>query len=131
MRDILSKIFNSVVVSDSDFFRDGLHLSLLSVLHLLDLSGDSLNLGLVLVFDDLLFEGDVFDSALSLDDFLASVDCGANNSSNSIVGGGGSIVAGACSNGVGVGGRDVCGSGHFIQDWSNGQSCFSVNKLAV
>jgi len=44
LRNVLSEIFNSVVVSDGDFLGDGLDLSLLSVLDLLDDLGNSLDM---------------------------------------------------------------------------------------
>ena len=79
LRDVLSEIFNGIVVGDSDLTRNSLDLSFLLVLNSLDLLGDSLHLGLVLVFKDLLLEWNVFDSALSLDHLFAGVDGGADN----------------------------------------------------
>lgn len=77
--NVLSEVFNSVVISDSDLLGDGLDLPLLTVFHLLDLLGDTLHLGLILVFHDLLLEGHVLDPALTLDHLLASVDSSANH----------------------------------------------------
>lgn len=83
LRNVLSKILNGIVVSDSDFLGDGFNLALLFVFHLFDFLWDTFDLGLILVFDDLLFEGHIFDTTLTLDDFLACVDCGSNNLSSS------------------------------------------------
>jgi hypothetical protein len=77
--NVLSEVFNSVVISDSDLLGDGLDLPLLTVLHLLDFLGDTLHFGLVLVLHDLLLEGDVLDPALTLDHLLASVDSSADH----------------------------------------------------
>ena len=73
LRDVLSEIFHSVVVCNSDLFRNSLDFSLLSVLDFLHLLGHSLHFGLVLVFDDLLLEGHVLDSALPFYHFFACV----------------------------------------------------------
>lgn len=77
--NVLSEIFNGIVIGDSDFLGNVLNLSFLSVLDLLDLLGNSLNFGLVLVLDDLLLEGHVFDSAFTLNDILSSINGGSNN----------------------------------------------------
>ena len=131
LRNVLSEIFNSVVVSYCDFFGDSLDFSLLSVFDLLDLLGNSFNFGLILVFDDLLLEGNVFDSALSFNHFFASINGGSNDlsigghGSGGWDGSGGSIVsssdgvffadsAGSTSivvGGSGSGGGDIVGSG--------------------
>lgn len=79
LRNVLSQILNSIVVGDSDFLRNGLNLSLLSVFNLLDLLGDSFNLGLILIFHDFLFKGNVFDSALALNNLFSSVDSSSND----------------------------------------------------
>ena len=79
MRNVLSEVLDSVVISHGHFLGDGLNLPLFLVLHLLHLLGHSLHLGLILVFNDLLLEGHVLDPALALDHFLAGVDSGANN----------------------------------------------------
>ena len=77
--DVLSEVLDGVVVGDGDFFGDGLDLAFLAVFHLFDLFGDTFDLGLVLVLHNLLLEGDVLDAALTLDDFLTSVDSGSDN----------------------------------------------------
>lgn len=69
----MSEIFHSVVVSNSDLFRNGLDFSLLSVLDFLHLLGHSLHFRLVLVLDDLLLEGHVLDSALPFYHFFACI----------------------------------------------------------
>ena len=75
----MSEVFDGVIVGDGPFYGDGLDLALLAVFHLFDLFGDTLDLGLVLVLHNLLLEGDVLDAALTLDDFLTSVDSGSDN----------------------------------------------------
>lgn len=80
LRDVLPQILDSVVVSHGDFFGDLLDLPLFPVFDLLGGPGDSLDLGLVKIFDHLLLEGHIFDPTLALDDFLAMVDLGADNS---------------------------------------------------
>ena len=79
LRNVLSKILNGIVVGNSDLTRDGLNFSFFLVFDSLDLLGNSLDFGLILVLNDLLLEWNVFDPAFSLDDFFASVDGGSNN----------------------------------------------------
>ena len=156
MRNVLTKILNGIVVSDSDFPGDRLDLSLFSVFGLFHFFGDSFDFSLVLVFDDFLFEGDVFDSAFSLDDFFASVDGGANDilsvlasaadcvlSSGVVVGlvgvGACSVVVGGGSGGVagdvagGGGGYSsadcVVGAGVVVDVLADGFTGLAVDKL--
>lgn len=44
LRDVLPQILNGIVISDSDFLRNGFNLPLLSVFDLLNLFGNSFNL---------------------------------------------------------------------------------------
>jgi len=78
LRDVLSKILDCIIVSDSDFPWDGLHLSFLSVFNLFHFFGDSLNLSLVLVVYNLLLKRHIFNSALSLDHICSSVHIGSH-----------------------------------------------------
>jgi hypothetical protein len=79
LRNVLTKIFNGIVVGNSDFPWDFFYSNLFSIFS--DFSGlrNSFNSGIFLVFDNFFFEGDIFDSAFSLDNFFTSVDYSVNN----------------------------------------------------
>eukprot|EP00178_Gracilaria_changii_P004745 TRINITY_DN1774_c0_g1_i1.p3 TRINITY_DN1774_c0_g1~~TRINITY_DN1774_c0_g1_i1.p3 ORF type:complete len:132 (-),score=11.04 TRINITY_DN1774_c0_g1_i1:222-617(-) len=79
LRNVLSQIFNSVVIGNCDLTRNSLDFSLFLVFNSFDLLGNTFNLSLVFVFNDLLFEGNILDSAFSLDDLFSSVDGGSDN----------------------------------------------------
>ena len=79
LRNILTKIFNGIVVSDSDLPWNFFYSNFLSIF--CDFSGlrNSFNSGIFLIFNNFFFEGDIFDSALSLYYFFTSVDYSVNN----------------------------------------------------
>ena len=77
--DVLSEIFNGVVVSFGNFSWDGLNSLFLSVFCNSSGSLDSFDSDFILIFDDFLFEGNVLDSAFSLNDLLSSAISGVND----------------------------------------------------
>lgn len=74
LRNILTKIFDGIVIGDGDFSGDFLNSDLLSVLGDSSSLWNSLDSGFVLVLDNLLLEWNVFNSAFTFNDLLASVD---------------------------------------------------------
>jgi hypothetical protein len=111
--NVLSQIFDCVVVSDGHFSWDGLDFSFFLVFSNFSGLGDSFHSGLILVFDHFLLEGDIFNSAFSLDDLFSGVDCGVDNllvTSNEAGSGGissSNVVRGSNGGGV-LGGGSNC-----------------------
>ena len=79
LRNVLSEIFDSVVVSDSNFSRNLFDSDFFSVLSDSSSLGNSFDLGLILVLDNFLLERHIFDSAFALDDLFSSIDNSINN----------------------------------------------------
>ena len=77
--NVLPKILDSIVISDSNFPRNFFDSDFLSVFGDFSSLGNSLNSSFILVFDDFFLEGHVFDSAFTLNDLLSSVNNGIHN----------------------------------------------------
>lgn len=122
LRDVLSEIFNGIIVSYSDLLWNVLNFSFFSIFYFFSFFGDSLDGGLILVFNDLLFKGNILNSAFSLNDFFSSINSGSydlsvsgsygggwNTGRGGIVLGGGVVASCGIGSGSigGVGGRSV------------------------
>ena len=110
LRNVLPEVLDGIVVGDTDFAGDFFDPLLFSVLSDFSGPGDSFNSGFILVFDDLLLEGDVLDSALSLDHFLGGVHSGVHNLGLVLVHPAGSHLVGAIGNLVSVGVGSIGGA---------------------
>lgn len=77
--DVLSKIFDGIVVGDGNFSRNFFDSLFFSIFCDFSSSGYSFNSSFILVFNDLFLERNVLDSAFSLDDLFASVDGSVHN----------------------------------------------------
>ena len=132
LRNVLPQILNGVVVSNSDLFRDLLDLTLFPVLNLLDGLGDTLKLGLVLVFDNLLLKGHILDPALTFDHILAGADGSSNGSASHLLGGGSTDNSSViCGSGSGASiACNIGGSGIYIVGSSSGGLVSSVHRVA-
>ena len=71
--------FDSVVVSDGDFSRNLFDSDFFSVFSDSSSLWNSFDFGLILVFNDFLFERNVFNSAFTFNNFFTSVDNCVNN----------------------------------------------------
>jgi hypothetical protein len=109
LRNVLSKILYSIVVSDSHLFGDGLDFSFFSIFNFFDFLWYSFNLSLILIFNNLLFKGNIFNSALSFDYLFACVDSCANDMAIRNNGAGRIVVGGSGWDIGSVGGGDVGG----------------------
>ena len=81
LRNVLSEIFDSIVISHGNFSRNLFDSDFISVFSDSSSFGDSLDFSLIFVFDDFLLEWNVFDSALSFNHFFCSVNNSVNNRS--------------------------------------------------
>lgn len=77
--DVLSKILDSIVISDGNFPRNFFDSDFFSVFGDFSCLGNSFDSSFILVFNDFFLEGNVFDSALTLNDFLSSINNGIHN----------------------------------------------------
>lgn len=79
LRNVLSEIFDGIVIGDGNFPRDLLDSNFFSVFGNFSSLGYSLYSAVILIFNDFLFERNVFDSALAFNHFFSSVDCSVDN----------------------------------------------------
>ena len=79
LRNVLSKILNCIVVGNGNFTRNCLNLLFFFVFNSFHLLWNSLNLCLILILKNFLFEGNILNSAFSLDNFFSSVNSCSND----------------------------------------------------
>jgi len=81
--NILSEIFDSVIISNCNFFRNCLNFPFLFIFHFFNFFWHSLHFCLVLVFDHFLLKRNIFNSTFSFYHFFSSINCCSNNLSSS------------------------------------------------
>lgn len=79
LRNVLSQIFNGVIVGFSNLSWNALDSLLLSIFSHSSGLWHSLHSHFILIFDDFLLEWNILNSALALDHFFPSVNSGVDN----------------------------------------------------
>ena len=80
LRNVLSKILDSIIIDFSHLSGYLFYDSLLFILSNSSGSWNSINMLLISILNDFLFKRNIFYSALSLDDFFSHIDSCVNNS---------------------------------------------------